>query len=543
MIKREDLSNQVKFFKYLDAGVRAYKLFDEGSVDSYYDGVKRSKNAPPISGIAGSNVLLAKTILGIALARRTLVAQLRENGKNLLFSKIENEEDFIRIKNRIFTEDPTLSNAECDKILTSICNSIAHGDITKSFNFDVFEKGIKEIYRECGTIESKKKPELRQKLNDTIRNSASIYVNYTSRFTFDNDGNKIPRPTPVKYNLNIDFATISALLTRIVFNNDLSQNSRIAYGLTEDGVVHIADENLNELESFPLNNIQKKNFVEIYEHCTEMFKSHNYHGMNIAKLLQYYENLDSCRKTGFVDQSKMTLAEQYAMDVALQSVLFEDKFSYIKTRNMSTIAITLPPDIEASKQDIKEHTIRITDLDMNLFGHNMFFLSVGLYQTLNLERIYKEMLITETLTMLELAEQNCLLTRIAENKNSEEFFDAVGNDTDEEYTSREKVKILNHLRNSLVHANYIIDAEDKYYLFDQISRSNETLECKYVITIDELEAVKNACIDVFTTLEKEMIADEELQRQQAIEKEKEIAKLKEQAKTNKEPKTEKEKDM
>lgn len=493
MINKDDLSNEIKFFECLDGARAAFGKFAYGQARSFYDAVKKSGRPQQIKSVTGSNVLLAKTLISLSLPRRIMVMQLREGAEFIKFDRINTDPRFEKLKTELFADEPNLSNAECEKILRQVCNSIAHGDIIKSFDFKVFEDGIYEIYKTCGTIESKKNFDLQKKLEDTIRNSCLIKVNYESNFIFNADGTRTKRPHPVKLELKFVWSHLVTLMDLLTEEGFTKTDPTALNFLDKNGLIEKTSLNTGttQIQLTPKQ-------LEALKELTLDFKQMMFEldGKTISK-----EDEDI-----FTPKNELDVL---ILRAALQNVLIGKDYTYLKTRNFFDAGISIPGNIESAKRDFAQYQNDVSNLDIKLYP-NRGELYRALYQNFKMDRSYKEILSTEVLNMLELAEQNNLLTKIA--RKCDFLTDLVCEEKEigeEEVTDRDLLTAISHIRNSFMHGLYINNVDDKFEIFDYTTRTDKTPDFKFTVYNEDLEDIAQKSLEVFKDLKRELTESEE----------------------------------
>lgn len=187
MIEKDELTQEILFFDYLDAAVEAYKAMKNDPTTSFYDSVRRNKRAPKVGDVAGSDVLISKIVLALSLSRRIFVLDIRERLQFFKFDEIEKNPKFATFKAEIFKDEPELTGAECANILKQICNSIAHGDVIQSFDFKAYEEKISKYYKTIGTL-APKSSILAKQLGEMVEECCTLKFYYPSYFTLHQMG-------------------------------------------------------------------------------------------------------------------------------------------------------------------------------------------------------------------------------------------------------------------------------------------------------------------------------------------------------------------
>jgi len=475
MLSLEELKHELKYFEYLDAAVMAYKLMSEGKARSFFDGIRKTKKIPQIRNISGSEVLLGKTILGNSMMKQYFILLMREEGKFIDFTSMQNDPNYITIRDKILQNDPNLTHADCNKIITQICNAIAHGDIIKSFDFNEFEKTIYGIYLQCGSPETKR-PDIYEKYGLGFAKSASLTFNYESNFEIDANGNRVRRPRPVKHHLSISPRDISIIGDLVL--SKYMQTQKVAFyvdpNTNETGMIDVATKNQTV---FNLDEIQKAAFEEIKEEYIEYIKNNpKYFGSSCMKI---------------------------APIVALQKVLLGETFTFLKIRESLDVGINMPTCLKATKYDIKtlseENYIKAK---FHLYKNDTYSMIRSCFNS-RIESSYKELLIVQIGNMLEEIEQNNLKRKVCSAEIFTQIAAEVFDKEESEVTDQDTMFVLDKIRNSIVHGRYINAGDEKMEIYDQISSSNKDIEHKFTLFTEDMESVKDACLAAF----KEKIAE------------------------------------
>ncbi len=492
-------NEEFKYFSYLDAGVEAYKslIYDENS--SFYNSVKKNSKAPALNNIPGSDVLLSKTLLALSLAQRLLVFSIRERKDDLLFVKMQSDSQYVDMMNEMFSDEPNLTQAEAEKILTQFCNAIAHGDVVQMFDFEHYKKEITEIYRQCGTL-SPKNPDLQNKLADALEKCACLVFNYESNFTFTETGEKIRRPATVKKQLKLTFDHLKTVTTYLAAE-DFIQNRRLAFEMNK-GKYYLNDRGVRK--ELVLDDIQEEELNLFTAFYNKLMKEY---GLGVIdQIREVYDkepDLLHSREQHDGKYLSPTLLENVMM-VGLQHVLFEKELQYLKIRNLTPVALALPANLDFAKYSADGVVQRALQLNFMNFQR-----TTTTYDCLNLVRstcangdlfnVYKEFLITETMSMFEILEQKGKIRELA----SAEIFHTLAKDLFEveEATDDQAKTVIKHLRNSFMHGRYISSVTDSFYIYDQVSKRNEDVEYKFELYLNELEKIKDACLDRVKTIE------------------------------------------
>ena len=471
----KELENQIRFFKYYSAGVNAYEYMASRKAESFAHGVRRQKFAEEINGIYGSNVLLAKIITGIAVHRYLFEMAVRERSNYIDFTKVGSDPKYIAIRDKILKNDKSLTHADCDKIILKICNSIAHGNIVKSFDFDMFSSEISAHYQKHKTLDTKDFV-MASDYAKLIRKCWSLHFNYESRFEIDKDGKRIKRTTPAVFELEIAPEDITDLM-------DLVENCvshipcyyALAENYIEEGTVGPDGMKINT-KNIPLDKYQLSTIDEVQNDFIDFFSD--------------------CRDADAEGIKKAGLM------IGIFRALVEDK-TYLKLRELFAIVATLPANLSDAKRSIKQ----IVDDASNYAAYKLKQTPVQIANSIynsNPSNAYKYLLVSEVATMLETIENCALKTELAKFEVVDELSKAYHKKTST--TEKEKTQTIDKIRNSFVHGNYIVRPSGNFEIYDHKSPTDESLEHKFTLNIKQLEQIRTSCMDTFKTKQSELAA-------------------------------------
>lgn len=488
MLDLEGIKTQIRFFECFDSAVTAYKMMSDGTADSFFDAVKRQNKIPLINSIPGSNVLLVNHVLKTAITRYALMMYVREEESFIKFDKIQNESDYISVRDKILQADPSLTQAECNKVLKQICNAIAHGDILSSLDFEIYENMITDIYKRSGSLIAKH-PDMAKKYYDGHIASSRLKFNYETFFDILPDGTRVKRPHPIKRQLDLKHDDISKIVYLI---SDNTNTNPVAFYVNSDHNIEILDISDNEEkmhETYILDETQKEALQEMK-----------------AEFMDEYGEIF---KTDF--------NEKMAITMAISRILLGDKFKYLKLRELCDVGATVAKGIKETKRTADEIQEQIFDMFKSKIANSPIYkvvengheivskdLNLSMRTVLNAEigNIYKNFLIIEVVSMLQIVEQNELKRLVGNSDIIREI--ATDYYKKEELTDKEILKVIDHIRDAFIHGTFINNVDDKIEIYDQVSRSDKTLEYKFTVYNDDLEKIKEACFVAFRQLKRNM---------------------------------------
>lgn len=484
------INDEVKFFNYLDAGVYAFKRINQEGNISFNNAVKNNQRAPKIKDINYSNAIIARAVLSFCCMQRLMTFSIKEQNDLISFDEIEKTKEFENFKNKLFKSDPALTGAACKNIFKQIRNTIAHGNISSMFNFQTFEKNLYEIYSICGSLSPKDKL-LRQKLSDAIYDSQTMKVEYESNYEIAEDGTRIKRPSPIKKEIEINIYDIFNVMYNFL-NSQYVETKPYIYQIFENSV-EIENENGKSVYNF--DEIQQENFEEIKNDFIEFYKNLKKKGIDILETaLKKQSNMFAING----DSLSLPRIENFADFVAIDKILQSKDFVRIKAiKYINTYLTVLYPNCD--KDSLIKMTFKNNAIIHHFSSNSPSELFLGIcYANMDLNNVYKELLITETITLLQQIESNNLKSYIVDSDIFKKLLVEIYEKDIEDITFKEKIKIIDNIRNSFTHGNYINGVEDKIEIYDQISNSNKTLEHKFSIYTDELEEINEVCINTLT---------------------------------------------
>ncbi len=489
MLDLEGIKNQIRYFECLDSAVSAYKMMTNDEADSFYDAIKRQNKVPLINSIPGSNVLLANHVLKTGISRFALMMYVREEENFIKFDKIQNEDAYINVKNKILKNDPSLTHAECNKVLKQICNAIAHGDVLSSLDFEEYERMLNEIYSHSHSLNAKH-PDMERKYYDGHIASSRLKFNYETFFDILPDGTRVRRPRPIKKQLEIAHDDITKIVYLIADN---SITMPAAFYINREGNVDVLDLSKPDYES------SKSTYVldEVQKECLQDLQN-KYFNENIKNFEKEFN-------------------ENISLSMAISKIMLGEKFKYLKIRELCDVGATISKGLQETKRSARQIYEAIWDLYQEKLKNGYVYkmknsgseivskeLNLTMRTVLNadLDNIYKNFLMMQVASMLQIVEQNNLKLKVGSSPVVREI--AAEYYEKDEFSDREIIKILDNIRDALIHGTYINDVEDRINIYDQVSRTDKTLEYKFTIFNSDLEKIKYACMDAFKDKKAEL---------------------------------------
>ncbi|MBP3431755.1 MAG: hypothetical protein J6K39_02755 [Clostridia bacterium] len=497
MFNLEEIKNEIRYLESLNVAVAAYKNAPE---QTFYDAVKKQKKIPLINYIRDSDVLLALDVLRIAVTRKLFSLAVREQDGFVDFSSIKTSPDYIKVRDKILKKHPSLANADCNKILRQICNAISHGDILSSFNFKEYEKSVSKIYAMKKTLSTNNKSVVEKfyakQLVESYYLASDLEFKYESFFEFLPDGSKVKRDKPMKITLKISEDDIILIMNLILDYTLHEQIGKSIYDLT------LTSDEKKEKMLKPTKGMdgvnllpELLNFDEVQKDAFEKLKA------EFEKTIFTHTDIF---KLDYKNSNSITILELLATGNAMHDISFGSTFTFIKLNRLLTIIELLPININDSKRNLLD----IVSQNCNL-GQTINDLNEEDYQELlpYIEyctdgRMHKELLAIQTITTLQDVEQNNLKRLVgacpAIQQIAKEIYEK------ETFSDKEIIKIIDNIRDAFTHGTYINNIEDEFDIYDQVSRTDKSLEYKFTVTSDTLEAINFTAISALKALEKQL---------------------------------------
>lgn len=458
-------------------------------------------------------------VLYCALYRSTLATFARENKELINFDEVKNSPKYSVIMNKILSTDSSLSEAQklailsCDAeiFLTNICNQIAHGNV---HNLMTDEEGKKARYIEI-------MGKYRMSFKDYDIKRAVIKDKAVERTFFQDE---IIRINFFSYRLNkncqFDLREEDVFELLILLASNI-QSREIQFELKErieevqrdyrTGILNteyftLSEENrpyiqrlLNQysvtkdanlvtqakalMKEYPFTDVQKEFAITKTENFIQYFKD-EYGNFNdfltyaIAKC-----SIDSC-----------VFAQEKLIGWYREQVLY--------TTFLRLVYFNLPFMGEGDKNTI-DHILLVNMKNCQEVAKNDSHDFITTIYFSEKKNLYNQMLLTETLNILQLAEKKGLWNEIAENSLIVKRIAEECELEDKDEKTKE-LYVLEKLRNSFQHIRYIKDQES-FLIFD--GKDKEHLQFQFEIFTDELEEFKNSALQTLTNYNLKEIAN------------------------------------
>lgn len=498
MLDLQDLKNQIKYFEYMDFATQSYKMIFEDNADSLYDAIKTKKVAK-LKNIPDSDVLAVIDIARSVLCRRLFTLAVREQEEFVDFSVIESKQEYKKFRDKILGKHPNLTQADCQKILRQICNAISHGDILSSFNFSEYEERLKSFYENFKTLSPTYGYLVKQfyskKLVDLYYSSNNLIFNYESFFEFLPDGTKQKRNKPVKIKLTLTEEDIITIVNLVL---DYTMHEKIFDSIIDNDTIEV--ENAKDIIQSVKNSTKISDYAKV---LPKILKFDDIQKEAREDLKNHF--IDVFKKyTKFTDNDQMDdMISLFSETIATQNVSFADKYTFLKINQLLHVIELLPVNINESKNSYLEILLYNLQNDSKMFNdEENFYEILSCIDFLDGNKFYKELLIAETSAMLQIVEQNELKLKVGSSAIIREIAAEIYEK--EEFTDKEIIIIIDNIRDAFVHGSYITNVDDKIEIYDQITRTDKTLEHKFTLYNDDLEKINKACFEAFNDMKKRL---------------------------------------
>jgi len=492
-------------------------------------------------------------VLHNTILRRMFLSVVRENFENINFNNLKQNAAYLKIKNNILLRNPEIGFVDDDKFLKQIGNSFAHGNYNSLFNIERFESlwtGMNQekvafnkkngkfniVLSDAEVFKSKEdfnynatlllnnlkqvfnlpKPvsDLRYMLHylgSIDDNLELVGFKFESNFMQDENGDIIKRPSPETINLKITHSELDALLVMMFAERSFNlQLSLINKGSNNDEPVQISDGladdvvasmflNLNDLVLYniqdnlvlkiDLDEKQKEFFINEYVKTREWFGRDffNVKDEMLRDLLSTNQPSHIFKLENFLIQNSLNLSY---LDLCVNNIeqLFDiaeyKKIQYL-TQNKSDLITAEGEEIAILKSVFDSYT---------------------------------ESLTTEFLLLMQIVEDNGLISLLENCDRINKIIQTLNQDEMGKVRLSPKYKndirsVLNHLRDSFSHMIYLNNQNESLFIYDYVSKRNKTPDFKFVISIKQLEQLKDEIFQIVQnqTLEQEDEIEQERQ--------------------------------
>lgn len=488
MENAQELENEIKYFELLNGGLMALKFLQNGEefdVKSVLMQTKYLRNLKLDFSIAS----FFEPYLS-AFSSRQFITTFRDKTENINFSKIENDKRYVELKHNLFDDYPDMPDNECDRILKSIANELAHGNVVKFFDFNKFAEYYNRIKHEK-TPNYVALQVFRKNMLKLFIDILSPEFNFVSHYEKLPDGKTKKRENPKVFKLNLNLRQMNSL----VFVADHATNEKkytFNYNFDRDYNLFISDEKLkkfiDEIEilhgdkKIELDEIQKEDLFNIFQHY---FISANENRFNLNNIF------DVCIERVLVD-AKLRKIDLIGIDYFLIDIFDA------KTPTELQKAVLA----DCYKEDL-------SDLETNRILYSF-----------EIDNLYSELLITVVVNLLKQLENKKLYNELANTSFIAELTADLEEKDKANITKRDKLKVIHTIRNALMHNRYINNANATIDLYDEkhideehlkarAKQTNKTLiskaiktkpekkiEFKFGLEVEDLEDIKDLCLQI-----------------------------------------------
>lgn len=531
------MNSELKFLQYLDQAVEYEKGKQRAilktcppfscerivAATSNYDEQTLSTVSDCINKMIGNRVLRNVSL------RRLYEMLVRENFDQLDFSHLSQIPQFQQIKQKVLNNDPELMHVDNGAFLKQIANAIAHGNYVKLLDIDSLENlwtgdknfSLDSLKNSPATLNlqkmyGKKNPQYSQGVNSTIDkiNSHSqsvkvtpfelfqqtlengmspaefVEIKYESNYTIDQNGNRVKRPSTKIYNLKLSLKDLDELSAFILPSVLQSRNVTATDkpGITpkplnkdntplQDALkflstydMAIYDHNTKTLEPIELDAHQRKFFINDYVQTRELFP------------LSFYKS-----------KFNNYMADVLCTNVSTQYFGLSQLLTNSKMHKISSTSFALsntPQAYFAFVNSALSNPKNSTEMELvDEYQKKAYYLK-------QIFDVYPESLISETLLLLQILEDNQQLSSLQNNATINSIINKFSSKDLKAMQSASKypddaLTVVHHLRNSFTHLTYLNNPNGDIYIYDQVSKRNKNQVFKFSINIKSLEKVKD----------------------------------------------------
>lgn len=450
-------------------------------------------------------------VLFSALYRKTFSIYSRELKDIIDFELVKNAENYDAVIDTILKTDTSLSeedinvikNVDTEKFLIHLCNQIAHGNVHNTF---INEDKKKDSYIEI--IE-------KYKQHFNIKN-ALIQDNGLEKLFFKDEAIKINYHSH-RLNKDCQFSLYKNDLWNLllILGTSLSYaqgscvyNTNLAKLLTDykNEVPNIDCYTITEKENEEIvHNLlklysQEKN-IEYKNQAMSLMKKDMFGDIQKQVAVSKIENFIKFHQKNYLDWDDKYIS--HVTNCCVNNCLFNKMriHSWFEEQGLLFMSIVklyencpFYPDGENNSiaQVIAGTVERFAD--MHKYDPYLTFLGILSNQP---ENLYIEILFTEVLNILQLAEKKGLWEEIGRNSST-------ANEIAQEYGYESGTFVVEKLRNSLQHIRFVKD-KGSVQIFD--GRDNDNLEFMFEIFLDELEDIKDTALNALMEYNKQIIEE------------------------------------
>ena len=545
-------NNEIKFLEYLDKAVlwekekqiaikNASKPFNKTEILDIVEDFELSKLKTNKDCLERMKML---KVVNNVFVRRMFLSLIRENFKNINFANLTTNPRYIQIRNEILGKYPELTFVDDDKFLRQIGNAFAHGNYNSLFDMEKLEN-IWQIGEDDRVIDFKKREEVNihqayfngeefekddnynEKVNnirktkyEALKNGHKIstlrlYLNilngtmdsdkivetlnfrYESNRMLDASGNVVDRPAPVNFELSINRSQLDDLILVLVSEKEskgyISQEAISMRGCLTEIPANANDE---DVAKYILSNHK----YYLCELKTNQNSELVFDAQQTKLFINEYVNSRQWFGQDFFGNLKNPMLQDYLATNQNSHLLALTEFYYPDQMNLAATSISL--DNVESLFDLAAQRLRSyrgKDLLTTLAGMGEY-----VYNLTQVFNSYTETLITETLLILQLIEDNQLFTICESNIGLSNIVSSLNQAEILKLRTSPKYKndvhsILYHLRDSFSHLMYLNNLNDELFIYDYVSKKNKTPDFKFTISVENLERIKNQLLNIVKT--------------------------------------------
>lgn len=523
MNEKELIKNENEYLKYLDIATRAFKFYKDcdiknGNLLTFPDAITKAYVEYKLENGSkkpertleydckrelykdyGYEMRKYLKILYQAMYRKTFAVYSRELKDIIDFDLVKNAENYDAVIDNILKTDKSLSdedkaiikNVDAEKFLITLCNQIAHGNVYNTFfNEDKKKQAYIEIIEKYKQHFNIKASLIQDKgLENLFFNDEAIKINFHS----------------YRLNKNCQFDLYKSDIMKLLYILGGSlpyAQGTCFYDTTYEKLLTDYKQEIYEMECYSITNKENEERLnellklysqtkndEYHEQAKSLLKRDMFENIQKQTAISKIDNFLSFYKKYYVNWDDRYIS--HVINVCVNNCVFNKKriHGWLEEQGLLMMSILklyenspfYPEKDGISMAQVIGETVESFAKAIS-YNPQLTFLVILSSQP---ENVYSEMLFTQTLNILQLAEKKGLWEEIGRNSN-------VANEIAQDYGYQNGVFVIQKLRNSLQHIRFVKDQES-VQIFD--GEDNDHLEFMFEIYIDELEEVKQTALD------------------------------------------------
>lgn len=529
-------TNEIEFLEYLDKAVEwekekqialksATPPFDEQQMLDIVEDFQLSKLKTMDDCVERMKML---KVLNNANDRRLFLTIVRENFNNIDFALLGTNTTYLKIKNEILSQYPELNFVDDSRFLRQIGNALAHGNYDSLLDMKKLDKvwtgsnknpisfskrNDSNNYTEYNfdLMLGKNKFSSFQKssnldftlnlLYNTVNSETNIETlkfKYESSRMLDANGNVVARPSPKIFNLEVNHKQLKNLISLVISQNRLITNNE----------VQLSIETNNANKAAPKTVVLPQNATDEYV-ANYLLTINDYYLMDNKNQAKQKLNFDDKQKLIFVNDyisSRKWFGEEYfkMIENPLRDFIATNQLSNLTQLDdffchhcQTSAAAMTSTAINSSFAIANQKLLNFNGDIIDTFSQIISFLM----QTFS---SYSECLITETMILLQIIEDNSLASKCESSQSLQKIIDCFNKTEMAKIQAQPKYKndinsVLKHLRDSFSHILYLNNLNNELFIYDYISNTDKTPDFKFTISIDNLQKIKSELLTIVKT--------------------------------------------